>query len=83
MQPFGDSVTHRIERGVPVMLSCHSWRQAQVCMALARASNDPALKQRYEELALGFAQNAGNDDPATTDASFASIKPNCGNQSHC
>jgi hypothetical protein len=30
-------------------------------MALARASDDPALKQRYEELALAFVQNAGNE----------------------
>jgi hypothetical protein len=29
-------------------------------MALARASNDPALKQYYEELALGFVQKAGD-----------------------
>jgi len=32
------------------------WRQAQVCMSLARACNDPVLKGRYEELALDFAQ---------------------------
>jgi hypothetical protein len=28
-------------------------------MALARASDDPALKQYYEELALKFDQNGG------------------------
>jgi hypothetical protein len=34
-------------------------------MALARASDDPALKQYYEELALGFVQSATNEhDPA-------------------
>jgi hypothetical protein len=27
-------------------------------MSLARASDDPALKQRYQDLALEFAQNA-------------------------
>jgi hypothetical protein len=30
-------------------------------MTLARASDDPALKQYYEELALKFAQNALNE----------------------
>ena len=30
-------------------------------MALARASDDPALKQYYEELALGFVQNAASE----------------------
>jgi hypothetical protein len=32
------------------------WRQAQVCMSLARACNDPVLKERYEHLAFDFAQ---------------------------
>jgi hypothetical protein len=27
-------------------------------MSLARATNDPALKERYEDLAVDFAQNA-------------------------
>jgi hypothetical protein len=45
-------------------------------MALARASDDPALKQRYEELALEFVQNAGNErDPDNAAASLAIIKP--------
>jgi hypothetical protein len=30
-------------------------------MALARASNDLMLKQRYEELALKFAENAASE----------------------
>ena len=34
------------------------WRQAQVCMSLARATNDPLLKERYEELAVDLARNA-------------------------
>jgi len=46
------------------VLSCNSWRQARVCMKLARASDDPALKQYYEELALKFAENAASQhDP--------------------
>jgi hypothetical protein len=41
-------------------------------MALARASDDPALKQYYEELALGFVQQAGNEfDPDNTAALLA------------
>ena len=31
------------------------WRQARVCMSLARACKDPVLKERYEDLALDFA----------------------------
>ena len=34
------------------------WHQAQVCMSLARVSDDTVLKQRYEDLALEFAKNA-------------------------
>jgi len=46
-------------------------------MALARASDDPALKQYYEELALGFVQQAGNEfDPDNTAALLA--KPDSG-----
>jgi hypothetical protein len=37
------------------------WHQAQVCMALARGTNDLVLKRRYEDLALDFAQNAGSE----------------------
>ena len=38
-------------------------------MTLGRASDDPALKQYYEELALKFAQNAANErDPDPTAA---------------
>ena len=49
-------------------------------MALARASDDPALKQYYEELALKFAQNAvGERDPDNTDAPLP--KPDSGNTS--
>jgi hypothetical protein len=34
------------------------WHQARVCMSLARVTNDPALKEQYEDLAIEFAQNA-------------------------
>jgi hypothetical protein len=45
-------------------------------MTLARASDDPALKQYYEELALKFAENAANeDDPDNTAALLTIIKP--------
>jgi hypothetical protein len=43
--------TVNASNGDRVLLSCNSWRQARVCMALARASDEPALKQYYEELA--------------------------------
>ena len=34
------------------------WRQAQVCMSLARASDDLLLKEQYEDLAVDLARNA-------------------------
>jgi hypothetical protein len=34
------------------------WRQARVCMSLARATSDPLLKERYEDLAVDLARNA-------------------------
>jgi len=37
------------------------WRQARVCMSLARATADPVLKQRYEVLALEFAEKLGGE----------------------
>ena len=46
-------------------------------MTLARASDDPALKQYYEELALKFAENAANEHDHITDAAFAN--PDNGN----
>ena len=58
------------------MLKCHSWHQAQNCMALARLSDDPALKQYYLELALEFVRNAGSErDLELLAASLATIKP--------
>jgi hypothetical protein len=41
-------------------------------MALARASDDPALKQHYQKLALKFVQNAASEpDPDNTGALLA------------
>jgi hypothetical protein len=48
------------DAGVMSMRS-YFWHQAQLCMALARGANDPVLKQRYEDLALDLAQNAGSE----------------------
>jgi hypothetical protein len=36
-------------------------RQVQVCTSLARVTDDPALKRRYEALAVEFAQNIGRE----------------------
>ena len=48
-------------------------------MALARACDDPALKQYYEELALGFVQKAGSEpDPDDAAALLAIIEPDSG-----
>jgi hypothetical protein len=37
------------------------WHQAQVCMSLARVTDDPVLKERYQDLAVNFAQNAARE----------------------
>jgi hypothetical protein len=47
-------------------------------MTLARASDDPALKQYYEELALKFAENAANEHDHDNTAPLL-IKPDSGN----
>ena len=39
----------------------HLWHLAQVCMSLARATNDPVLKERYEDLAVDLARNASRE----------------------
>jgi len=65
-----------------VVLGCNSWRQARVCMALARASDDPALKQYYEELALKFVQNAANEHDDITVAPFANPTGNTNRHGH-
>ena len=51
-------VQFRFERGAVMSKRSDMWRQAQVCMSLARATNDPLLKERYEELAVDLARNA-------------------------
>jgi hypothetical protein len=52
------------------------WQQAQLCMSLARVCNDPILKERYEDMALDFAQNAGREhDLEGIDSSLFGLKP--------
>ena len=43
------------------------WHQAQVCMSLARATDDPVLKARYQDLAVDFAQNAEREPDLDSD----------------
>jgi hypothetical protein len=51
-------------------------------MSLARATDDPVLKHRYQELALAFAQNAGDErDLDITVAPLAALKPKPGSGS--
>jgi hypothetical protein len=38
-------------------------------MSLARATNDPVLKERYEDLAVDFAQNAERELDLESDKS--------------
>ena len=78
MRAYWGFETSQCLNGSRVVLTCNSWRQAQVCMTLARASDDPALKQYYEELALKFAEHAANEhDPDNT--APLPIKPDSGN----
>jgi hypothetical protein len=39
-------------------------------MSLARVTNDPVLKERYEDLALGFVQNAGPEQDLDSTFSY-------------
>ena len=64
---------YRRLKWVRVLLSCNSWRQARACMALACASDDPTLKQYYEELALGFVQKAGSEPDPDKSAALLAI----------
>jgi len=51
-------------------------------MSLARATDDPVLKHRYQDLALEFAQNAGDErDRDITVSSLAALKPEPGSGS--
>ena len=79
---FGESETVQRLKGIYVVLRCNSWRQAQICIALARASDDPALKQHYEELALEFVRSAGKQrslDPTAAPLAAINPKPDRGN----
>jgi hypothetical protein len=50
--------------------------QVQVCTSLARVTDDPALKRRYEVLAVEFARNIGGElDLDMNAAPLASIDP--------
>ena len=51
-------VQFRFERGGVMSKRSDMWRQAQVCMSLARTTDDPFLKERYEDLAVDLARNA-------------------------
>ena len=51
-------VQFRFERAGVMSKRSDIWRQAQVCMSLARATDDPFLKERYEDLAVDLARNA-------------------------
>ena len=46
------------ERGGVMSKRSDMWRQAQVCMSLARTTDDPFLKERYDDLAVDLARNA-------------------------
>jgi hypothetical protein len=37
------------------------WRQAQVCLSLARVAGDPVLKELYEDMAVEFAHTAARE----------------------
>jgi hypothetical protein len=44
-------------------------------MSLARITDDPALKERYEDLAVDFAQNAERERLETSDVETRDIRP--------
>jgi hypothetical protein len=53
--------------------------QVQVCTSLARVTDDPALKRRYEVMAVEFAQNIGGElDHEMSAGPPASIDPKPG-----
>jgi len=57
---FGLSVP-RCCTGVFMLQRSYFWHQAQVCMSLARVTDDPVLKERYEDLAINFVRNADRE----------------------
>ena len=58
---FGLSVPPRLLDGVSMLRRSYFWHQAQVCMSLARVTDDPVLKEQYEDLAVNSARNAGRE----------------------
>ena len=80
---FGEFETIAVSNGFGVVSSrSYFWHHAQVCMSLARATDDPVLKHRYQDLALEFAQNAGDErDRDITVSSRAALKPKPGSGS--
>ena len=60
--PLWDFETVSVSNGFGVVLGrSYLWRRAQVCMSLARATDDPAHKQRYQDLALELVLKANNE----------------------
>lgn len=58
--------------------------QAQVCGSLARGTDDPKLKQRYEDLAVEFLQRGSRESDAEIDflpSTGAKPKPDSGDAS--
>ncbi len=50
--------------------------QAQVCGSLARGTDDPKLRQRYEDLAVEFLQRGSRESDAEIDfIPVAGVKP--------
>jgi hypothetical protein len=52
-----------LDTGVSMSKRSDLWRQAQVCMSLARATDDPVLKERYVDLAVDLVWNAERESP--------------------
>jgi hypothetical protein len=53
----------------------YNWHKAQVCMSLARATDDPSLKRTYESLALDFLERGDErrDTASRTESGTAAI----------
>ena len=48
-------------------------------MSLARATDDPTLRQHYEDLALEFTQKLGRERDLDISDSSLDAEPDCGN----
>jgi hypothetical protein len=64
-----------LDAGVSMSQRSDLWRQAQVCMSLARATDDPVLKERYEDLAFDLFRNA-EPERDLGDKTLGNIKTN-------